>query len=72
MSLPSPSGRVTAHDVLSKLTDPDDDLIDAATRASLRGVSLEPVRIDVAIEDPRNRDAIARALKAAAEHLARG
>lgn len=56
-------------DFLSRVVVDDSHLMDVAVRASLTGVNLEPVSLEVAIEDPRNRNAIARALNALAREM---
>ena len=47
----------------------DEHLLDVAVRASLRGINLDPVPIEVAMEDPRNRKAISRAMQALAREI---
>lgn len=56
---------------LDRLADPDDFLLDVATEASLRGLNL-PYDMEIAIQNPRNREAIARALRAVAKELHAG
>lgn len=61
--MPDPLPRHSSTPTLSE------SALDAAVRASLRGVNLDPVPIEVAIQNPRNRQAVERAIQAALPHL---
>lgn len=52
-----------------RLLDPDEHLLDVAVTAGLRGIDLSPVPIEVAVQDPKNRDSIRRVLRAVGHEL---